>query len=86
MSRHLASVILKSTLDGEAKPPCSQSDLTKEELQEKEATLFDKAMEHVCDNYWKDIQFNGADVTTQFEPCLSKNQPFDDYDVVQKKY
>ena len=83
-SRHLANVILKAMLELEDKPPCHQSGLSREELQEKEAEVFDRAMEEVCESSWNNLTFNGAVVTATFQKSMETNTPFDDYDVIHK--
>nr|XP_054770780.1 long-chain-fatty-acid--CoA ligase 4-like [Lytechinus pictus] len=66
-TRALTSVYLPSTLPGEDKPPCQQSGLAKDEKEAKEDIVFDRAMDHIRDIYWRDLCFAGHKVNVN---CL----------------
>ena len=71
MSKKLNSVLLPSKLEGEDQPPCKQSQLTAEEKEEKEAKVFDNAMDLVTNEYWRGAMINESDVVCNYRPCQS---------------
>ena len=84
VSRSLCSVILPSILDGDDKAPCKMTGIDAEERRQKEAILFDNAMDVVVSNYWNNLTFNGNAVTTSFKHCLANEEPYNDYETVHK--
>ena len=70
LSKRLAGVILSAKLPGEDKAPC-QHRLSEQEMRQKEAKVFDKAMTDLCDEFWKDHTFDGFSVIAESIPCLS---------------
>ena len=83
-SRRLCSVIVPSILEGDDKPICKMADIDTEERRQKEAILFNTAMNVVVSNYWNDFTFSGNAVTTSFKKCLDKEEPYDDYKTVHQ--
>ena len=41
-------------------------------------------MKLIANQYWNDVQFNGAEVKTNYVSCLDKESPYDDYGVMHK--
>ena len=83
MSRMLVGVILPICLPGEDKPPCQQPGLTGEALCNKEATVFNSAIDRL-DGYWHGKTYDGFSITSKKIPCLQEQQPYEDHDVVDK--
>ena len=82
-SRLLTGVVLPAIAQGDDRPP-SQMRLSDEERKEKEAVIFDSAMNEIAFGYWKDAKFNGYPITTIPVACLEKEFPFDDYHRIHK--
>ena len=66
----IASVILPPVLEGDEKTTYLQKRLTTEGITQKEALVFDQAMNPITTKYWKDATFNGSDVLMQVNACL----------------
>ena len=60
VSKCLANAALPYVFDNDQSPPCQQKELSTEELQVKEAQLFDQSMKLIRDIYWKNADFNGS--------------------------
>ena len=71
VSKRLCSVILRSILEGDDKPPCKITDI-------------DTAIHVVVSNYWNDLTFNGNAVTTSFKKCLDNEEPYAGYESVHQ--
>lgn len=69
-------------MDGESKPPIQQSNLSAEELMQKEKAVFDKAMTELR-SYWEGACFDGHDVSTKITQTNSDQLLFDDYETVK---
>eukprot|EP00057_Strongylocentrotus_purpuratus_P007997 XP_011662471.1 PREDICTED: uncharacterized protein LOC100892571 [Strongylocentrotus purpuratus] len=64
----LSSVYLRSTLEGEAVPPCAQARLSAQEKLTKEHMVFDAATSSIRDVHWNHLTFNGSDVNVHCVP------------------
>ena len=78
MSKKLTSVILPSVLPGDEAEPY-KLDISHDEIQQKEAELFDNAMKLITDKYWSEAEFNGSEVTALMEPSLLDSYPYNDF-------
>jgi len=84
MSKKLANAVLPQILEEEQTPPCQQRDLSKKEMAEKEARLFDQVMSLIKDKYWHETEFNGCEITTLVRQSLEKEAPYNDYAYIHK--
>ena len=82
MSRFLAGVTLPITLPGEDKPPCQQSRLSKE-LLEKEAAVFDLAID-ALHGFWNGRTYDGFPITCHKVECAADPEPYTDHRTVEK--
>ena len=80
LSKNLASVTFPACLPREDKPPCFQSGLTQEEVKQKEAIVFDNAIDEL-NGYWRK-QFDGYNVTPYKVSCLEKPEPYSDHSMI----
>ena len=76
-NKKLASVILPSVLDADENTLYQMTNLDPEVVTQKEAEVFDKAMELIKGKYWKGAEF-------MVKPCLDKETPYDDYNIIHK--
>ena len=83
LSKMLTSVRLRSTLDGETQPPSVQSGLNSDQRAEKEAMVFDNAMEEI-NAFWNGQKFDGHEISSSHQPCRRQSAPYDDYETVHK--
>ena len=84
LSGLLCGVILVACLIGEDKAPVDQYSLSEEERKQKEAIVFDNAMQQVL-RYWVGQVFDGHPITGTFRPCLEQeDRKYTDYGLVHK--
>ena len=83
LSKSLSSVILPSILEEDSEEPNKQN-LEEEQRRQKEAQIFDNAMNMVTDKYWSGKEFNGSEVSPTYKPCRSNEHPYNDYKEVHK--
>ena len=78
----LAGVIFSPKMEGDSKPPCEQSKLSKIQLQEKEFSVFNKAISELK-GYWKDAKFDSYPVVIDTVKCGEDELRWNDYDRVK---
>ena len=84
LSGELSGVVLPSILPGESEPPALQRNISEHERKEKEALVFDSAVNDVCKVYWKNSMFDGFPVQTIPVECKESTQMrFGSYDHVK---
>ena len=85
LTRALTGVTLPNTLDGEAKAPADQTNLTTEEVCEKEIKVFDCAID-ILNGYWSEVTFDGYPVHSIKVPCgeIHHNEKDENYQFLCK--
>ncbi|KAJ8027303.1 hypothetical protein HOLleu_32412 [Holothuria leucospilota] len=78
LSNKLSALMLPACIPGETVPPSAQTGITEKARLEKEALVFNAAMER-CGGYWEDSSFDGFPVSTFTEPCNQMDTPWSDY-------
>ena len=75
---------MPSILPGESEPPALQRSISEHKRKEKEARVFDSAVNDVCKVYWKNSMFDGFPVETIPVECQESTQMrFGSYDRVK---
>ena len=82
LSNMLAGVSFSSKMEGDSKPPCKQSKLPKIQLQEKEFSVFNKAIFELK-GYWKDAKFDSYPVVIDTVKCGEDELRWNNYDRVK---
>ena len=70
LSDMLAGVVVSPKLNAGTKPPCQQSQLSPDELREKEYAVFDNAISELS-TFWKEAKFDGFPI--QIKKIISGN-------------
>ena len=85
VSNALAGVILSSCIPGETVPPAKQStkSLSPVEREQKEAIVFNNAMQS-CADHWKDLTFDGFPVNATVVKCNEDELKFKDYETIKE--
>ena len=78
----LAGVIFSPKIEGDSKPPCQQSKLSKIQLQGKKFLVFNKAVSELK-GYWKDAKFGSYPVVIDTVKCGEDELRWNDYDRVK---
>ena len=85
LSKKLDGVTFSAVAPGDSKPPSQISGISDEERSQKEAEVFDKAIDQLCQTYWADATFDGYPVFRRIIPCLSSScGEYDDYNAVHE--
>ena len=72
LSDMLAGVVFSPKLDGDTKPLCLQSQLSPDELREKEYAVFDNAISELS-TFWKEAKFDGFPIQLEKIICGNDN-------------
>ena len=83
LSKQLSGVIFDPVVPGENKSPINQSNLTKEQLVQKESIVFNKAMRELK-AFWNGSKFDDHLINIEIVETNSDMLLFDDYEKVQK--
>ena len=83
MSNNLSGVVFEATVEGENKPPCQQTDIAEDERLNKEAMVFNTALDELS-AYWKNVTFDGFDISVEPVHCREDQLVWNDYDKVKE--
>jgi len=73
LSNKLDGVTFSAVAPGDSKPPSQISGISDEERSQKEAEVFDRAIDQLRQTYWVDATFDGYPVFRSIIPCLSSS-------------
>ena len=83
LSDMLAGVVFSPKLDGDTKPLCLQSQLSPDELREKEYAVFDNAISELS-TFWKEAKFDGFPIQLEKIICGNDNSKWNDFGNVKR--
>ena len=83
LSDMLAGVVFSPKLDGDTKPLCLQSQLSPDELREKEYAVFDNAISELS-TFWKEAKFDGFPIQIEKIICGNDNLKWNDFENVKR--
>jgi len=79
MSKRLCGVQFSSKANGDHRPPCHLSGISKQEQQQKEGEVFDRAIDDLCNVHWDNASFDGYPVTPFHVKCNGEPTAYSDH-------
>ena len=81
LSKRLSGVQFSAVASGDRKPPCQLSGITAQERKQKEAMVFDNAINELCSVHWANATFDGYPCHSFHIRCLDDKPPiYDDHE------